>query len=161
MMLVSRESEAGNWKDIAHFSFHCGTDPFFCLPLVAEAVEGRAVPPLGFHSTGQSSFVGGEESCPGAPWFCACCSSCRVGVLCAHLCWGHTLCKPWEQLLPGMSNTSLSLGGEPAMPALTSISMVRAALKLWAGRCHCGTAATSYLAGSAVCEQTEQMASLL
>lgn len=48
-MLVSRASEPGNWKDIMHFSFHFGTVeqiPFFCLSLVAEAVEGRAVPSL-------------------------------------------------------------------------------------------------------------------
>lgn len=90
MMLVSRESEAGNWKNRTHFSFHFGTVeqiPAFCLSLVAEAAEGRAVPPLWLHSTGQSFLVG-----------------------------PHVLQTQRAAALSGISNTSLSLGGDPGMP---------------------------------------------
>lgn len=88
MMLVSRESEAGNWKNTTHFSLHFGPveqAPFFGFPMVAEAAEGRAVPPLWLHSKVKVPLWEGEESCPGV-------ALCRLGVpVCSPVLGTHLL----------------------------------------------------------------------
>lgn len=138
-MLVSRESEPGNWKNIMLFSFHFGTVeqvPFSCLPVVAEAVEGRAVPSLWLHSTDQSVLVP-------LVWFCAGCLLFlqQDGSACVHTRAGDTPSANTAAALRAIPNASTSLGGDPGMPrpSFPWWRLLLAALELWAGRCHCNS----------------------